>query len=122
MESALDIASWILLVIGGLIGVVAGVGVLRLPDVFTRMHASSTLDSLGAFCILTGLALQSGLTLGTVKIVLVFGFLLLTTATAAHALAKAALRDGAEPVKASSAPVPAAPAASAGESGEGGLG
>lgn len=98
MSIVLDILSWALLLTGGAIGVLAGIGVLRLPDVYTRMHASSMLDSLGAFCVLSGLALQSGLTIITAKLVVLYIFLLLTAATAGHALAKSAFAAGVEPV------------------------
>jgi multicomponent Na+:H+ antiporter subunit G len=94
----LDILSWILMLAGGAIGVLAGVGVLRLPDVYTRMHASSMLDSLGAFCVLSGLVLQSGFTIITAKLVVLYVFLLLTAATAGHALAKSAYAAGVEPI------------------------
>ena len=98
MSVLLDILSWALLLFGGFVGIVAGIGILRMPDVFTRMHAAGMLDTLGAGCILLGLALQSGFTLITVKLALVLGFLILTTATAAHALAKSARTAGLEPL------------------------
>lgn len=97
MSQVLDIISYVLLVAGGLVSVVAGIGVLRLPDLFSRMHAASMLDTLGAACILGGLALQVGFTVVGFKLCMVFVFLAITTSTAAHALAKSALADGLVP-------------------------
>lgn len=98
MSLVLDGISWVLLVVGGLVSVVAGIGLLRFPDVFSRMHAASMLDTLGAMCVLGGLLLQAGLGVVGFKLVLVFVFLAFTTSTAAHALAKSALAAGLEPI------------------------
>lgn len=100
MSLFLDVLSWILLVAGGIVSVVAGIGLLRFPDLFTRMHAASMLDTLGAMCVLGGLLLQAGFGVVGFKLVLVFVFLAFTTSTAAHALAKSALASGLEPVTA----------------------
>lgn len=97
MSAVIDVLSWILLTSGGLIAIAAGIGVLRLPDVFSRMHAAGMLDTLGAGCILLGLALQAGISVLTFKLFLVFAFLMLTTSTAGHALAKSAVAAGMKP-------------------------
>lgn len=97
MSLVLDLLSWVLLVAGGGIAILSGIGLLRFPDVFTRMHAASMLDTLGAGCILLGLALQTSFGVVTLKLLLVFVFLAFTTSTAAHALAKSALASGLEP-------------------------
>ncbi|NIR32676.1 MAG: sodium:proton antiporter [Gammaproteobacteria bacterium] len=93
-----DILSWILLVAGGLFLVTGGIGLLRLPDFFTRLHAAGLTDTLGAALTLLGLALQAGLTLVTVKLLLIFAFLFFTSPTATHALAKAALHGKVRPL------------------------
>jgi multicomponent Na+:H+ antiporter subunit G len=98
MPIVLDIVSWVLLTLGGVIGVLAGIGVLRFPDIFTRMHASSMLESLGAFCVLLGLALQAGPSVIAAKLVVLYVFLLLTAATAGHALAKSTFAAGVQPL------------------------
>lgn len=92
--SAVDVASWVLLVAGSLACVIGGIGLLRLPDFYARTHAASISDTLGAGLILAGLILQAGATLVAVKLLMVFVFLLLTSPTSAHALAKAASRSG----------------------------
>ncbi len=98
MELVLDISSWILLLIGCAFMVTGGIGVLRFPDLYTRMHAASLTDTMGAGFIIFGLALQSGASLVTVKLLLILAFLFFTSPTAAHALARTALASGHEPL------------------------
>ena len=98
MSGVLDIGSWILLVAGGVVGVISGIGVLRLRGLFARMHAASMIDTLGAACVIGGLVLQAGFTVVAFKLVLVFLLLAATTSTAAHALAKSALAGGVFPL------------------------
>jgi multicomponent Na+:H+ antiporter subunit G len=91
-------ASWFLLTVGGLFVLIGGLGVLRMPDLYTRLHAASVTESLGAMFILAGLAIQSGLTLATVKLVIILVFLLFTSPTSTYALANAALLMGIKPL------------------------
>ena len=88
---------WILLLSGSLFAIVGGVGLIRLPDLFSRMHGSGITDTLGAGLILAGLMLHSGATQVTFKLGAVLFFLLLTSPTATHALARAALAEGIRP-------------------------
>jgi multicomponent Na+:H+ antiporter subunit G len=94
VDFALDVASWILMSVGGVFVFIGGVGVLRMPDLFTRMHAASVTDSMGPPLILGGIMLQSGLSLPTVKLLAILVFLMLTSPTASNALASAALLAG----------------------------
>ena len=96
MEAVREIIVWGALGIGSLFCVIGGIGMLRLPDFYTRSHAASVTDTLGASLILIGLAIHSGPTLVTVKLVFIFLFLYLTSPTAAHALVKAAYSKGLE--------------------------
>ncbi len=98
MELLRDIASWALLVSGGGFCIIGGLGLLRLPDVFARMHAAGITDTLGAGLILAGLMLQGGLSLVTVKLFLILVFLLYTNPTSTYALANAAYRQGLAPL------------------------
>jgi len=98
VELVLDGLSWTCLLGGGFFAVVGGIGLIRLPDLYTRMHAAGITDTMGAGLILLGLMLQSGLSLATLKLGLVLGFLLLTSPTATHALARAALAAGVRPL------------------------
>jgi multicomponent Na+:H+ antiporter subunit G len=76
---------------------VGGIGFVRLPDFFTRLHAAGVTDTMGAGLILLGLMLQGGVSFVTVKLVLILVFLLFTSPTASHALAHAALVSGHKP-------------------------
>lgn len=92
--SALEIASAILLAAGGFFCIVGAVGMLRMPDFYTRMHAASVIETLGAGLILAGLALQSGFTLATAKLAALGMLIVFASPTATHALAKAAYERG----------------------------
>jgi multicomponent Na+:H+ antiporter subunit G len=98
MSTALDAASWILLLAGGLACLVSGIGVLRMPDFYTRVHAASVNDTLGAGLVLLGLLLQAGWTLVAAKLVVIGLLIFFTSPAATHALAKAALGRGLEPL------------------------
>lgn len=85
-------------IIAGLFFVLAGtLGVLRLPDFYTRLHAAGMTDTLGAELILLGLIIQAGFTQMSLKLLLVAFFLLLTSPTATHAIAYAAYKAGLKP-------------------------
>ncbi len=94
MSPLLDAASWMLLVTGSIFCVIGGAGLLRLPDLYSRTHASGITDTLGAGLILLGLALQAGFDLVTLKLITILIFLYLPSPTAAHALVKAAYARG----------------------------
>ena len=100
LEFALDILSWIMLVSGALLCVIGGIGMLRLPEFYTRIHAASVTETGGAILILGGLLLQAPDFPVAVRLVLVLIFLLYTSPTATHALAKAAREAGMEPLAA----------------------
>jgi len=86
-----DALSWVCLVAGALFAITGGIGLLRLPDFYARLHGAGITDTMGAGLVLVGLALQAGLTLVTIKIVMIGLLLSVTSPTATHALAKAAL-------------------------------
>ena len=90
MAIVIDILSWALIIIGCLAMLTGGVGVLRFPDVYTRMHAASITDTLGAGALLGGLMLQAGPTLVAVKLFFMLVFLFFTSPTSSFALAHAA--------------------------------
>jgi multicomponent Na+:H+ antiporter subunit G len=73
---------------------VAGIGLLRMPDLLTRMHASSKAGTLGAALVLAAVALHFGDAAITVRVVVVCVFLLLTAPVASHVIARAAYRTG----------------------------
>ena len=93
-----DIASWALIVVGSAGLVIGAIGVLRLPDVYTRMHAASITDTLGAGALLLGLMIQAGFTLVAVKLLFMLIFFFFTSPTSSFSLAHAALSSGVEPI------------------------
>ena len=97
MSAALDLASWALLGAGALSCVVGALGMLRMPDFYTRIHAASVCDTLGTGLVLAGLLLQAGWSLVAAKVVVVGLLVFFTSPAAAHALARAALGRGLEP-------------------------
>jgi len=99
MSLALDIASWVLLTCGSLIMIVSAIGIIRLPDLFTRLHGASLADTGGAALLLLGMALQTDLDLNTVKLGMIAIVLFLTAPTASHAVAHSALVGGLSPDK-----------------------
>ncbi|MDH5208442.1 MAG: monovalent cation/H(+) antiporter subunit G [Burkholderiaceae bacterium] len=98
MTLVLDAASWFCLVAGGLFCIVGGVGMLRMPDFYTRMHAASVIETLGGGLILLGLMLQAGLSLVAVKLLMIALLIFFASPTATHALAQAALARGLRPL------------------------
>ena len=98
MNLWVDALSWACLVVGGVFCVIGAIGLLRMPDFYTRMHAASVTDTLGAGFILLGLMLQSGLTLVAAKLLMVGLLIFFASPTATHALARAAMARGLQPL------------------------
>ena len=97
MDTLTDLAGWILLTSGSAFVFIGGLGALRLPDFYSRMHAASLTDGMGTILILLGIMTQAGMSLATIKLITILAFLLLTGPTAAYALANAALLSGIKP-------------------------
>ena len=98
MSLLVDILSGLCLLAGSFLCITGAIGLLRLPDVFCRLHAASLNETLGTPLILLGLALQVGPTLTSVKLVLVAVFILASNPTATHAMSRAALHSGERPL------------------------
>ena len=93
-----DIASWMCLVVGGCFCIVGTIGLNRMPDFFTRMHAAGIADTVGAGLVLLGLMLRAGWSLVMVKLAFIGVLIFFTSPAATHALAKAALARGLKPL------------------------
>jgi multicomponent Na+:H+ antiporter subunit G len=90
----MTIAVFVVALLGIALMVVAGIGLLRMPDLLTRMHASSKAGTLGAILVLVAVALHFGDAAITVRVIVVCVFLLLTAPIASHVIARAAYRTG----------------------------
>jgi multicomponent Na+:H+ antiporter subunit G len=90
--------SWIFIIAGSVFVLIGGIGLLRLPDFYTRIHAAGITDTMGAWLILIGLMFSAGWTLVTIKLFMLLFFLAATSPLASHALAKAAFMRGLEPM------------------------
>ena len=97
MDIVLEIVSWVFLLAGAVMLVIGAIGIVRLPDVFARMHGAGIIDTMGACSVLIGLMLQAGLSIVTIKLALIVAFILFTSPTSTHALAQAALHGGVRP-------------------------
>ena len=97
MIPVVDILSWALLIGGSFFILTGSIGLVRMPDFFSRTHPAGLIDTLGATLIIGGLIAQSGATQVFVKLVLILILLFLTSPTATHALAQAALASGLKP-------------------------
>ncbi len=97
MSAVLDTVSAILLAGGAFFCVVGGIGMLRMPDLYTRMHAASVIETLGAYLLLAGFMVESGFTLVSAKLAMVGLLLFFAAPAATHALARAAFARGVAP-------------------------
>lgn len=94
----LEVLSWLFIGAGSVLVLTGGIGLLRLPDFYTRIHAAGITDTMGAWLILVGLMFVAGWTLITAKLVMLLLFLAITSPLSSHALAKAAFMRGLEPM------------------------
>jgi len=97
LSLVVDILSSLMMVAGGLLMVVSGLGLVRLPNIFTRLHAAGLADTGGIALLLLGMALYAGWSMVTVKLLLIAVFLFFTAPTASHAVGHAAILGGLAP-------------------------
>ncbi|MFC7155279.1 monovalent cation/H(+) antiporter subunit G [Halomarina halobia] len=93
----IDVLVVLLAAVGTFFGVVAAVGLLRLPDLYTRTHAASKSDTLGAMLTLAAVTIVFGGDVASLKTTFLLAFMFVTNPTAAHAIARAAYDQGIEP-------------------------
>lgn len=96
------------LLLGGFFVLVGGVGVLRMPDLYTRLHAASVTETMGTLLMLVGLMLLAGWSLPAFKLLAILVFLLFTGPVASYAVANTALIAGVKPRLDGAAEAPAA--------------
>lgn len=93
----LDLLSALLLLGGAFFFIAGSVGLLRFPDLYSRLHAVTKADNLGLGLLVLGLALQADSGWNVLKLLLIWGIALLASATSSHAIARVALRQGVRP-------------------------
>jgi len=93
MDTLIQVSSSILLLIGSFLCLSGGVGILRFPDFYTRMHAVGVTETLATTMILIGLILHNPDFLVDVKLVIILLMTLFISPTASHALANAAIHN-----------------------------
>jgi multicomponent Na+:H+ antiporter subunit G len=94
---AIDLLSWGCILGGSFFTVVGALGLLRMPDLYTRMHAASVTDTLGAGLLIVGFMLEAGLTLVTLKLFFILALFFFIGPVVTHALAQAAMHAGIQP-------------------------
>ncbi len=99
MTAILELLSAVCLLLGGVLCITGGVGLLRMPDFFSRVHAAGVTETLAALLLLIGLLLQMEWSLDSVKVVMILILVLTTNPTATHALTKATLHGGQRPLE-----------------------
>jgi multicomponent Na+:H+ antiporter subunit G len=97
MTLFIEIASWALILLGSFFTIVGALGLVRMPEVFTRMHAASVTDTLGVGFLIVGMGLQAGLSLVTLKLLFLLLLFVFTVPVVTHALAQACLHEGIKP-------------------------
>lgn len=98
MSLLLELFSGLFLLLGGFLCITGGIGLLRLPDFFSRVHAAGLTETLAAPLLLVGVMLQMDWSLDLLKVLLILILVLATNPTATHAMAKAALHGGHKPI------------------------
>jgi multicomponent Na+:H+ antiporter subunit G len=92
IDLAIDIASGVLIAAGCFFILVGAIGLVRMPDIYTRAHATSIIDTVGAGFLILGLMLQAGFTLVSLKLLFLLAISFFMLPVVSHALAQAALR------------------------------
>lgn len=98
MTLVIDIASWVCILLGSFFTIVGAFGLVRMPEVFTRMHAASVTDTLGVGFLILGMGLQAGLSLVTLKLLFLLALFFFTAPVITHALAQACLHEKIRPM------------------------
>ena len=98
MDQVLNILAWFAFLGGGLFIIAGGIGLIRFPDFYTRMHAAGMTDTLGAGLLILGMVIQSPDVLTAVKLVMIAFFIFFTSPTSTYAIANAAYSGGLKPI------------------------
>lgn len=91
MEPIFDLLSWVFIGAGLFFMIVGTVGILRMPDILSRLHPAGMTDTMGAFFLFLGMAFQTSDWMVLVRLLFIYGFILFTSPISGHALARAAI-------------------------------
>ncbi|MBM3941178.1 MAG: monovalent cation/H(+) antiporter subunit G [SAR202 cluster bacterium] len=105
----MSVAGVAIVSVGLMFMVVTSIGLLRLPDFFTRAHAVSKTETMGIMCVMLGLAVYEGFSAVSVKLLVAWVFVVLGNPLAIHLLMRAAIRSGLRPWTRGMASVPTRP-------------
>jgi multicomponent Na+:H+ antiporter subunit G len=94
----LDLLSWAAILLGSFFTLVGALGLVRMPDVFTRMHAASVTDTVGAGLLIFGMMLQAGVSLTALKLLILVALFFFTGPVVTHALAQTCLHEKIRPL------------------------
>ncbi len=97
MSIVFDVLSWAFILSGSAIIIIGSIGLVRLPDFYSRAHAAGMTDTLGAGLVVLGMMVEAGWTLNLARLAFILIFLFFTSPTASHALAHSALFSGLKP-------------------------
>jgi len=97
MTLIIDIVSWVFILLGSFFVMVGALGLVRMPEIFTRMHAASVTDTLGVGFLILGMSMQAGFSLVTLKLLFLLALFFFTGPVVTHALAQACLHEGIKP-------------------------
>lgn len=97
MMVVLEIISWAFLISGAFFSVVGGIGIVRMPEFFSRLHGGGVTDTLGAGLIIIGLCFQITSAFILAKLLMILFFLMVSSPSSCHALARSALSQGVKP-------------------------
>lgn len=98
MTLAVEIASWACILLGSFFTVVGALGLVRMPDIFTRMHAAGVTDTAGAGLLIIGMMLQAGFGLTALKLLILLALFVFTGPVVTHALAQTCLHEDIKPL------------------------
>ena len=98
IETLVQFLSALCLLFGSFLCLSGGIGILRFPDFYTRIHAVGVTETLAAAMILIGLILRSPDSLAVIKLLMIFLMTLFINPAGSHALAKAAIHNGLLPL------------------------
>jgi multicomponent Na+:H+ antiporter subunit G len=97
-DLVVNLLSWGFILSGSFFVLVGAIGIVRMPDLYTRMHAASVMETLGVGLLFTGMMIQAGFSLVTLKLLFLLALFFFVGPVVSHALAQAAMHEGVEPI------------------------